>query len=141
MPTHSAEAIWNGSLMSGDGDGKVTLESGVWSGTFATPDVANATDPEELLAAAQASCFAMTATYVLEQAGYSSERLDTCSVVRLTQDENGFSIPSIEIEVSGHVPDATTDEFAAMVSEAEAACPVSQALAGTEIAVSVASES
>lgn len=140
MPTHSAEATWNGSLMSGDGDGKVTLDSGVWSGTFATPDVPNATDPEELLAAAQASCFAMTASYVLEQSGYSPESLSTRSVVTLTQDENGFSIPTIEIEVSGHVPDASAEEFAALVSEAEVACPVSQALAGTEIAVSVASE-
>lgn len=140
MPTHSAEATWNGSLMSGDGDGEVTLDSGVWSGTFATPDVANATDPEELLAAAQASCFAMTASYVLEQSGYSPEDLSARSVVTLRQDENGFSIPSIETEVGGHVPDASAEEFAAIVSEAELACPVSQALAGTELSVSVTSE-
>jgi len=139
MPTHSAAATWNGLLM--DGDGEVTLDSGVWSGTFATPDVANATDPEELLAAAQASCFAMTASYVFEQAGYSPERFSTRSIVTLTQEENGFSIPSIEIEVSGHVPEASAKEFSAMVREAEHACPVAHALNGKEIAVSVVSES
>lgn len=123
-----------------DGEGAVTLGSGVWSGSFATPDVADATDPEELLAAAQASCFAMTASYVLEQSGYSPEELRTESVVTLEVGEGGFSIPSVEITVSGDVPDATAEAFAATVQKAEAACPVSQALAGTEIDVSVSSE-
>lgn len=121
------------------GDGEVALDSGVWSGRYATPDVADATDPEELLAAAQASCFAMTASYVLEQSGYSPERLDAESVVTLEQGADGFSIPAIEITVSGNVPDATDEEFASQMAAAEAACPVSQALAGTEIEVSVAS--
>jgi osmotically inducible protein OsmC len=123
-----------------DGDGEVRLDSGVWSGIFATPDVADATDPEELLAAAQASCFAMTASYVLEQAGYSPEHLSTQSVVTLNQDKEGFSIPLIKITVGGTVPDATAAEFAAIMEEVEAACPVSQALAGTEIEVSASSE-
>lgn len=123
-----------------DGDGEVTLDSGVWSGRYATPDVADATDPEELLAAAQASCFAMTASYVLEQSGYSPERVSTESVVTLEQDGNGFSIPSIEISVGGDVPDATAEEFGDTMAAVESACPVSQALTGTDIEVSISSD-
>lgn len=135
MPEHTADATWSGSLMDGDGD--VALGSGVWTGRYATPDVEDATDPEELLAAAQASCFAMTASYVLEESGYSPEHVSAESVVTLEQGEDGFSIPSIEVTVDGHVPDATGEEFAAIMSQAEAACPVSKALAGTDVDVSV----
>lgn len=120
-----------------DGDGVVALGSGVWSGTYATPDVADATDPEELLAAAQASCFAMTASYAFEQAGYSPQRVSADSVVTLEQTETGFSIPTVEVAVGGTVPDATDAEFRAVVADAEDACPVSGALAGTDVQVSV----
>lgn len=137
MPVRKANATWNGSLIHGDGDGDVALGSGVWRGTFATPDVDESTDPEELLAAAHASCYAMSVTYLLEESGYTPEYVSAESVVTLEQREGGFTIPSIDMVVSGQVRTATDEEVKAILTEAEDACPVSQALAGTEIVVSV----
>ncbi|PSQ19064.1 OsmC family peroxiredoxin [Halobacteriales archaeon QS_8_69_26] len=134
MPDCTADATWHGPVMDGDGD--VSPGSGVWSGTYATPETADATDPEELLAASHASCFAMTAAYLLDQSGYDVVDVDASATVTLERTEAGFEIPSVRIAVDGVVPDATAEEFAAVVERAEAACPVSTALAGTEIEVS-----
>lgn len=133
MPDCTADATWHGSLIDGDGD--VTLGSDVWGGTYATPEAADATNPEELLAASHASCFAMTAAFLLDESGYEVEAVDAEATVTLRQTEDGFDIPAIELDVRGEVPDATPSEFDAVVSQAEAACPVSKALAGTDISV------
>lgn len=134
MPECSADATWYGSLMNGDGD--VSLGSGVWSGSYATPDANDATNPEELLAASHASCFAMTTAFLLDQSGYDVVDIDVEAAVTLEQTEDGFEIPTIALTVDGVVPDATDDEFATVVEQAEAACPVSKALDGIEIRVS-----
>lgn len=120
-----------------DGSGNVSLESGVWEGTYATPDVADATNPEELLAAGHASCFAMTMAYVLTEFGFHPERVDADATVTLEQHDDGFDIPSIALTVDGTVPDATEEEFVEAARTAEQACPVSKALAGTEIELSI----
>lgn len=133
MPACTADATWYGSLM--NGEGTVALGSGLWDGPYGTPDAADASNPEELLAAGHASCFAMTVAYTLTEAGYSPEHVDTEAMVHLEQNEDGFSIESIEVLVEGEVPDATAEEFHAVVSAAEQHCPVSKALGGTEIDV------
>lgn len=134
MPECNADATWYGSLT--EGDGEVSLGDDLWSGRYGTPDMTDATNPEELLAAGQASCFAMTAAYVLDQSGYDVEHVAADATVRLEQTEQGFEIPSVTVGVNGEVPDATAEEFEAAISQAEEACPVSNALSGTAIEVS-----
>lgn len=133
MPDCTADATWHGSLTSGDGD--VSLGSDAWSGTYATPDAADATNPEELLAAGHASCFAMTTAYLLDQFEYDADDVHAEATVTLERGEEGFTIPSIDLTVTADVPDAAPEEFDAVTEQACSACPVSNALAGTEIAV------
>lgn len=134
MPECYADATWNGNVT--DGSGEVAFGTGVWRGTYATPEVPSATNPEELLAAAHASCFAMTAAYVLEMKGYDVDSLTADAAVTLEQTADGFDIPGIELTVAGTVPDASEEAFTAIVDEAAAICPISAALAGTDIRVS-----
>lgn len=136
MPDCTADATWHGSVIDGSGD--VSVGSDVWSGSYAPPEVDGATNPEELLAAGHASCFAMTAAYLLNGSGYDVETVDADATVTLEQTEQGFGIPRIELTVSGEVPDATAEEFDSIVEQAETACPVSKALTGTEIEVTTA---
>lgn len=137
MPECSAEATWNGTVMEGEGD--VELESGVWAGEYATAGTAGVTDPEELLAAAHASCFAMTVAWVLADAGYTPESVDAESVVTIEFGDEALDVTGIDVTVTGTIPDATDEEFASVVEQAERACPVSKALDGTDIEVSVPS--
>lgn len=132
MPECTADATWYGSLTDGEGD--VTLGDDGWSGRYATPDVPDATNPEELLAAAHSSCYAMTTAYVLETNGFEVTDVTTEAVVSLDV-EGGFDVTAVELTVTGDVPDATDEEFREAAAQAEAACPVSKALAGTEIDV------
>ncbi|PSP76348.1 hypothetical protein BRC81_11970 [Halobacteriales archaeon QS_1_68_20] len=106
MPQHNADATWTGTVI-----------------------------PEELLAAAHASCFAMTTAYVFDQAGYSPEQVDAEATVDLDRSEDGFTIDSVTLTADGSVPDATDEQFATVVERAEQHRPVSTALAGTEVVV------
>lgn len=76
----------------------------------------------------------MTVSYLLTEAGYTPESVNVAADVELVQREQAFEIPTISLTVRGSVPDATEEEFAAIVEKAEVACPVSKALASPEIA-------
>lgn len=136
MPESTATATWTGTLT--EGGGEAELDSGAWAGDYGTAGAADVTDPEELLAAAHASCFAMTIAYVLADRGYSPESVRAESVVTIEFREDEMVIPTVDVTVSGTVPDAVEEEFAAVVEYAEAACPVSKALADPDIEVTVA---
>lgn len=127
----SADATWNGSLI--EGNGEVALESGLWAGRYGQPESEDMSNPEELLAAAHSSCFAMTVSFILSEAGYTPESVNVEADVELVEREQAFEIPAIDLTVTGVVPDATEEEFTAVVGKAEAACPVSKALASPEI--------
>lgn len=133
MPQCTADATWSGFLF--DGTGELALGSGVWADAYGTPDADGVTNPEELLAASHASCYAMTLAYILGESGFTPEDVHATSEVAVEQGEDSISIPSIEVVVDASVPDATDTEFREAANQAEAFCPVSQALAGTEITV------
>lgn len=135
MPESAATATWTGTLT--DGRGEAELDSGAWTGEYGTAGAAGVCDPEELLAAAHASCFAMTIAYALEDRGYTPERVSVESVVPIEFREEEMVIPRVAAEVTGVVPDATDEEFAAIVELAEDACPVSSALGDQSIEVTV----
>jgi osmotically inducible protein OsmC len=125
-----ASVTWNGDLMSGAG----TIDE-VGSGAFGPLDVSwparteeasgGKTSPEELIAAAHASCFAMALSHGLAQAGNAPERLNTSAAVTFVP---GTGITKIELAVRGVVPGLDEDAFRAAAEDARQNCPVSQAL-------------
>jgi lipoyl-dependent peroxiredoxin len=134
----TAEASWNGDLMGGSG----TIES-VGSGAFgplavtwasrAEPESSGRTSPEELIAAAHATCFSMALAHALAQAGTPPESLSTVARVTFVP---GTGITRSELVVQGTVNGIDAGAFEAAARDAKDNCPVSQALAGNvELAV------
>ena len=135
MPVRTAEAEWKGNLTEGSGNLKVG--SGAFEGPYSFAsrfqDGEASTNPEELLGAAHAGCFTMALDAALTKAGHKPERLHTKASVRLDKVGEGFGITKITLELDGEVPDLSKDEFEKFAQTAKANCPVSKALAGTEI--------
>ena len=120
-----------------EGGGRIALGSGAFEGVFTlrnrVEDEARGTNPEELIAAAEAGCFTMSLANLLEEAGSPPQDLQTTARVRLEQREEGFRITRISISTVGDVPGFDADRFAELAEQAKATCPVSLALTGTEI--------
>lgn len=142
MPTRTARTVWQGGLQ--DGTGTVTLvSSGIASYEISFPkraadDAGGATSPEELIAAAHAGCFAMQFSALLGAAGGSNQSLDVGADVTLGPDPaGGFRISGIKLTVSGSADGVTPEDFAKIAGDAKAQCPVSKALAGTDISLEV----
>lgn len=132
MPTRSAEATWNGTLK--DGAGSIALESGVYEGPYSFTsrfEDGDETNPEELIGAAHAGCFTMALSLELGNAGYEPEHIHTESQVHLDPEE--LVITTIDLTVEGNVPDIDEETFLVYADRAKEGCPVSKALAGTEI--------
>jgi osmotically inducible protein OsmC len=126
-----AQVTWRGDLMSGSG----TIDS-VTSGVFGGLGVSWAsrseepggkTSPEELIAAAHATCFSMALSNGLAQSGHAPEQLETSATVTF---QPGEGITKIALAVAGQVPGMTDDDFRAAAEDAKQNCPVSKALAG-----------
>ena len=133
--SRSAKASWQGTVP--EGGGRISLDSGAYEGRFTlrarVEDVERGTNPEELIAAAQAGCFTMSLANLLSEAGSPPRDLRTTVRVRLEQLDEGFRITRISIETVGDVPGFDNDQFVALAEQAKATCPVSLALAATEI--------
>ena len=127
-----ATAEWQGDLMSGQG--KVSAASGTFQGASLswkarTEGVARATTPEELLAAAHASCFSMALSHALAQGGHPPKRLETSCVVEFgPKAGGGFEVRSSTLEVKGWVPGIDAAEFTKAAEGAKSGCPISAAL-------------
>ena len=126
-----AEVTWEGDLMSGSG----TIEK-VGSGAFGSLDVSweartessdGKTSPEELIAAAHASCFSMALSGGLARAGSPPERLSVAARVTFVP---GTGITKSALEVRGRVPGLDEEGFKKAAEDAKEGCPVSQALKG-----------
>lgn len=132
MPTRSAEATWNGSLKAGAGS--VALESGVYEGPYSFAsrfEGADETNPEELIGAAHAGCFAMALSLELGDAGYEPEHIDTEAQVHL--DPDALAITHVDLTVEATVPGIDEETFLEHAEGAKEGCPVSKALAGVDI--------
>lgn len=129
MPAR-ASAEWNGGLQSGGGtftagdtiNGEVTFNSRFEDGPGASP--------EQLIAAAHASCFSMALSAALEQAGTPVESVKTDATVTLRMVDGAPTITSIALETRGVVPGIDQAAFEQAAKDAKAGCPVSRALAG-----------
>lgn len=130
-----AEAEWKGNLT--EGKGHLKLGSGAFEGEYSFAsrfgDDGAATNPEELIGAAHAGCFTMALGAGLTKAGHVPTRLHTNASVRLEKVNDAFAITKITLELEGEVDGLSADEFAKFAHDAKANCPVSKALAGTEI--------
>ncbi len=135
--TRTASASWQGTVP--EGGGRLALGSGALEAPFTlkarVEDVEQATNPEELIAAASAGCYTMSLADLLSSAGHPPDDLQTRARLRLEQTDAGFRITRIELQTTGEVAGVDADEFAALAEQAKATCPVSLALAGTEITV------
>ncbi|MFF0451906.1 OsmC family peroxiredoxin [Nocardia africana] len=137
MPTRSARTAWTGGLQ--DGSGQVDLASsgvGKFDVSFPkrTADTAEGTtSPEELIAAAHSSCYAMALSGQIGAAGGTIESLDVNADVTLGPDPaGGFRISKIKLTVRGRVSGIDAGGFEQAARTAKAGCPVSKALAGVE---------
>ena len=144
MATRRAEATWEGSLA--EGKGTANLDSGVASGLDvnwrARTEGGAQTSPEELLAAAHASCFAMALSHELSEAGNKPERLSVAAAVSFDAVEGGFAVTKSELPVRGVVPGVDEDAFGEAARGAADGCPISVALKGNvEISVEAELES
>jgi osmotically inducible protein OsmC len=134
MPTRKAEATWNGGLK--DGKGELSVGSGAFKGpySFATRfEQAPGTNPEELLGAAHAACYSMALAAGLGKAGFSPRRVHTNATVTLDKVGDGFKITRILLQTEAQVPNIDDQTFQTHAQSTKSGCPISQALAATDI--------
>jgi len=93
------------------------------------------TNPEELLGAAHASCFAMTVAFILTEAGHAPKRLNVTAAVDIAKVGAGFAITSIALDLEAQVEGLPLEKFRALAEAAKTNCPVSKALSATPISL------
>ena len=127
-----ATATWEGDLMSGKGttnSGTGTFKSLNLSWKARTEGAAAHTSPEELLAAAHASCFSMALSNGLAKAGHKPKKIETtCTVEFGPKQGGGFEVKSSKLEVEGTVPGIDAAAFQKAAEDAKNGCPISGAL-------------
>ena len=130
-----ATAVWSGDLKSGKGN--ITAQSGAlsanpysFSARFEDESGKSATNPEELIAAAHASCFAMQLSHFLAENGTPAAKLDATATVELVP---GKGITGSALKLIGTVPGIDDAKFQALAAKAKAECPVSKALGAIDV--------
>lgn len=134
-----ATAVWQGDLM--EGKGSLDTQSGAlkaapysFKARFQDEEGGSGTNPEELLAAAHAGCFAMQLSHMLAENGTPAERLEAKAVVTVQEAAGGgFEITTSAIDLVGHVPGIQEETFIRIAREAKEMCPVSKALGAIEV--------
>ncbi|MDX6531172.1 MAG: lipoyl-dependent peroxiredoxin [Blastocatellia bacterium] len=137
MAKRTASAVWEGTLK--DGKGKVKLGSGAFEGQYSFAsrfEEGTGTNPEELIGAAHAGCFSMALAAGLTRAGFTPTRINTNASVSLEKVGEAFKITKIELNTEAEIPNIDEPVFLEQAETAKKNCPVSQALAGTEITLS-----
>ena len=137
-----ASAVWQGGLK--DGKGTISTDSGVFTNTpynFSMRfEGAKGTTPEEMIAAAHASCFAMALSLFLGNAGMTAEKISATATVTLDQVDGAFTVTSSHLELAARIPGADRAAFEKAAEEAKAGCPISRLLK-TEITLKATLES
>ena len=137
MPTRKAEAEWLGNLA--EGSGRLKVGSGAFDGPYSFKsrfeEGQSATNPEELIGAAHAGCFTMALTAALSRANITPTRIHTNATVKLEKIGESFSITGIALETEAEISGLDDAKFQEYAQGAKQNCPVSKALAGTEISL------
>lgn len=133
MPTRKASAVWNGGLKGGNGSYKGETGLGGSYSFGSRFESAGGSNPEELLAAAEASCFSMALSGALEKNGTPSTKVETSAACTVEKVNDGFSITRIVLDVKATVPKIDAATFDRIARETKEGCPVSRALKGVDI--------
>ena len=126
----SGSAIWWGDLQSGKGD--LTVGDGVFMGEYSFKsrfEEGEGTNPEELIAAAHAACFAMAFSNILAENGHTPDSIDASARVVLKEVDGAPTLARIELKAEGRVPGIGDDDYQRLADQAKKDCPVSRALA------------
>lgn len=131
MPTRHAKAVWEGTLQ--QGRGRMEGESGALQAAYSFGTrfgEERGSNPEELLAAAEAACYSMALAFALERRGLRPERVETEAACTIERDGDGFRITRMDLRVRARVPGADAATFRQVAEETKTGCPVSRALQG-----------
>ena len=134
MADRKADAEWKGGLK--DGKGKVALGSGLFEGNYSFTtrfEDEPGTNPEELLGASLASCYAMALNAKLESGGTPATSVKIEANVHLGKDDSGFAIKGIDLVANVSVDGLDEAAFKEIAEGVKSACPISKALTGTKI--------
>lgn len=133
-----ASALWKGS--GAEGSGTLNTSNKFFDNTpysfktrFKNEDGKAGTNPEELIAAAHAGCYAMALSFAIAEAGHEAESLDVQAEVVLDEVEGGFGITGITLDLAGKVPGMSESKFMELAEGAKKGCPVSKALSSVPI--------
>lgn len=125
-----ASAVWRGDLKSGKGI--ISSDSGVLKDTqysFSTRfENGIGTNPEELIAAAHAGCFAMAFSAELGKAGFTATSINATATVSLDKTETGFSVTESHLDMTAKIPGIDESKFIGIANGAKAGCPISRLL-------------
>jgi osmotically inducible protein OsmC len=134
-------AQWQGDGLKGKGT--LTSQSGAFQSLpysfqtrFQNEDGKAGTNPEELLAAAHAGCFAMAMSFALTNAGHAPEELRVTGEVDIVKTDAGFAIKNINLDLEAKVAGIDAAAFEKIANEAKKNCPLSKALSATPITLS-----
>lgn len=133
-----ANAVWKGTGL--EGSGVLTTQSGAFENQpysfkmrFQDEDGKSGTNPEELIAAAHAGCFAMALSFQVSNAGFTPEELDVDAVVQMDKSDAGWSISGVTLNLTGSVPDMSEEKFMELANAAKEGCPISKVLSAVPI--------
>lgn len=140
MLKRTSTAVWHGT--GPKGTGSISTLSGAlkeqpygFATRFASEDGRAGTNPEELIAAAHASCFTMALAFQLTNAGHEPTELKTVATVSMEKQDPGWTITAIALDVHGSVPGVTAEQFGELAETAKKGCPISRALAAVPISM------
>jgi lipoyl-dependent peroxiredoxin len=133
MAERRGHAVWHGNLLEGSGtvdaaSGAVSGQEVTWKARTEGSDTV--TSPEELIAAAEAACFAMALSHALASAGHEPDEVEVDAVCTFGPVEGGFAITRMALDVRAAVSGIDQAAFEGVLVEAEEGCPVSNALRG-----------
>lgn len=134
----SASAVWHGT--GADGSGTLNGPSGVLTNTpysaakrFQNEDGKAGTNPEELIAAAHAGCYAMALSFALAKAGFTPDSLNCSATIDVNNDSGGWALEKITLQLEARVPGIDAAQFQQLAQGAKEGCPVSKALKAVPI--------
>lgn len=140
MFTRTSTAVWRGTGM--EGQGTLSTQSGAFKdqpysfkARFASEDGKAGTNPEELVGAAHAGCFAMALSFQLSGAGHPPQELAVSATVKMEKRDIGWTIEQIQLDLVGKVAGIDAAKFQELAEKAKAGCPISRALASVPISL------
>jgi lipoyl-dependent peroxiredoxin len=133
MPTRKASAVWQGGLKGGKGTFKGETGLGGAYNFGSRFENGTGSNPEELLAAAEAACYSMALSGALEKNGTPPTSVETNAACTVEKVGDGFTITKMALTVNAKVPGIAQDAFDKIAAATKEGCPVSRALKGVDI--------